>query len=320
MATYTIIRFVFCDQTGSNLKSYNCACSIFTVVTGTQLMEKVLLKIAKQWIAGNTIDDALASAKNAYQSGRHAIINKLGEYHTSKKQINSTIDEYQRIVNSFRRWKIRGAISVKPTQIGLTISQKECYRNFEKIIQEARNAHVFVWLDMESTEHTDETIEIYNAFFSKYERLGIALQANLKRTEDDLIDLLRIGAKIRLVKGAYRENASISFKSKEDVDKNYVKLMRMLFKKGNEFAIASHDGKIIKKAENMSKKYPKKFEFQMLKGIRDELKPKLIKKKFVVSDYIPYGVNWLPYSFRRIKERKRNILLLGSSFIQSQRV
>ena len=290
------------------------------MVTGTQLMEKVLFKIAKQWIAGNTIDDALISAKNAYQSGRHAIVNKLGEYHTSKKQIASTIDEYQRIVNSFRRWKIRGAISVKPTQIGLTISQKECYRNFEKIIQKARDAHVFVWLDMESTEHTDETIEIYNAFFSKYERLGIALQANLKRTEDDLTDLLRIGAKIRLVKGAYRENASISFKSKEDVDKNYVKLMRILFKNGNEFAIASHDGKIIQKAENLSKKYPKKFEFQMLKGIRDELKPKLIKKKFVVSDYIPYGVNWLPYSFRRIKERKRNILLLGSSLIQSQRV
>ncbi|AJW70243.1 proline dehydrogenase family protein [Nitrosopumilus adriaticus] len=290
------------------------------MVSGTQLMEKVLFKIAKQWIAGNTIDDALTSAKNAYQSGRHAIVNKLGEYHTSKKQITTTVNEYQKIINSFRKWKIRGAVSVKPTQIGLSISQKECYRNFEKIILNARNAHVFVWLDMESSEHTDETIEIYNKFFSKYERLGIALQANLKRTEDDLIDLLRIGAKIRLVKGAYREKASISFKSKEDVDKNFVKLMKILFKKGNEFGIASHDGKIIKKAENLSKKYPKKFEFQMLKGIRDELKPKLIKKKFVVSDYIPYGVNWLPYSIRRIKERKRNILLLGSSLIQSQRV
>ncbi len=293
---------------------------MFYVVSGIQLIEKVLFKVAKQWIAGNTIDDALASAKNAYKSGRHAIINKLGEYHTSKKQITSTVDEYQKIVNSFKKWKIRGAISVKPTQIGLSISQKECHRNFEKIIRNARNAHVFVWLDMESADHTGETIEMYNAFFSKYERLGIALQANLKRTEDDMNDLLRIGAKIRLVKGAYREKASISFKSKEDVDQNYIKLMKILFKKGNEFAIASHDGKIIQKAVNLSKKYPKKFEFQMLKGIRDELKPKLIKKKLVVSDYIPYGVNWLPYSFRRIKERKRNILLLGSSLIQSQRV
>lgn len=283
-------------------------------------MEKVLFKIAKQWIAGDTVDDALVSAKNAYQFGRHAIINKLGEYHTSKKQINVSMEEYKKIIDSFRKWKIRGAISVKPTQIGLSISQKECYHNFEKIIKKACDAHVFVWLDMESAEHTDETIEIYNKFFSKYERLGIALQANLKRTEDDLNDLLQMGAKIRLVKGAYREKSSISFKSKEDVDKNYVKLMKTLFKKGNEFAIATHDGKIIRKAENLSKKYPKKFEFQMLKGIRDELKPKLIKKKLIVSDYIPYGINWLPYSFRRIKERKRNILLLGSSLIQSQRV
>ena len=290
------------------------------MVIGMQLMEKFLFKIAKQWIAGDTIDDALVSAKDAYQSGRHAIINKLGEYHTSKNQISTTMKEYQKIVHSFRKWRIRGAISIKPTQIGLSISQKECYKNFEKIVQEARDTHVFVWLDMESSEHTDETIEIYNAFFSKYERLGIALQANLKRTEDDLNDLLCIGAKIRLVKGAYREKARISFKTKKDVDDNYLKLMKVLFTKSNEFAIASHDIKIIQKAQNLSKKYPRKFEFQFLKGLRDELKMDLVKKKFVVSDYIPYGVNWLPYSIRRIKERKRNILLLGSSLIQSQRV
>ena len=290
------------------------------MVKGMHLMEKILFKVAKQWIAGNTIDDALTSAKNAYKLRRHTIINKLGEYHTSKKQISETVREYQKIIRSFRKWKIRGAISVKPTQIGLSISQKECYRNLEQIIHDARNAHVFVWIDMESSDHTDETIEIYNVFFSKYERTGIALQANLKRTENDLKDLLQIGAKVRLVKGAYRENAHISFKSKEDVDKNYIKLMRILFQKSNEFAIASHDGKIIRKAQNLSKKYPRKFEFQMLKGIREDLKSKLIKKKFVVSDYIPYGINWLPYTIRRIKERKRNILLLGSSLIQSQRV
>ena len=290
------------------------------MVSSMQLMEKFLFKIAKQWIAGDTVDDALISAKNAYQTKRHAIINKLGEYHTSKKQINTTMKEYQKIIHSFRKWRIRGAISVKPTQIGLSISQKEFYRNFETIIQAARNAHVFVWLDMESSEHTDETIEIYHTFFSKYERLGIALQANLKRTENDLRDLQRIGAKIRLVKGAYRENARISFKSKKSVDDNYLKLMKMLFKTGNEFAIASHDGKIIHKAQLLSKKYPRKFEFQFLKGIRNEIKSELIKKKFVVSDYIPYGTNWLAYSIRRIKERKRNILLLGSSLIQSHRV
>lgn len=283
-------------------------------------MEKILFKVAKQWIAGDTVDDALITARKSYQSGRNVIINKLGEYHTSKKQIAITIEEYQKILRSYKKWKIRGTISIKLTQIGLSINQKECYRNLEAVIQSARKAHVFVWLDMESAEHTDETLELYLAFFSKYERLGIALQANLKRTENDLNDLVRIGAKIRLVKGAYRENARIAFKSRKDVDDNYLKLMRVLFEKSNEFAIASHDEKIITKAQALSKKYPRKFEFEFLKGIREEIKPVLIKKKFVVSDYIPYGTNWLAYSVRRIKERKRNILLLGSSLIQSHRV
>ena len=283
-------------------------------------MEKVLFKVAKQWIAGDTIDDALSAAKDAYKNGRHAIINKLGEYHTSKNQIRKTLQEYQIIANSFKKWKIRGAISVKPTQIGLSISQRECFRNLEKIISSARQAHVFVWLDMESSEHTDEIIELYQSFFSKYERLGLALQANLKRTENDLADLIQTGAKIRLVKGAYSESSKIAYKSKDKVDKNYLKLMRKLFKDGNEFGIATHDSKIIQKAINLSKSNHKKFEFQMLKGIRDEIKYDLSKKKFVISDYIPYGTNWLPYSFRRIMERKRNILLLGSSFFQSHRV
>lgn len=283
-------------------------------------MEKFLFKIAKKWIAGDTIDDALSSARAAYQMKRHVIINKLGEYHTTEKQIQESINDYQTIANSFRKWKVRGAISVKPTQIGLSISQKRCHKSLEEIIQKMRDANVFIWLDMESSEHTDETIELYSSFFSKYERLGIALQANLKRTEDDLNHLIGIGAKIRLVKGAYREKQSISFRTREDVDKNYVSLMSILFKKGNEFAIASHDNSIIKKAKELSKKYPRKFEFEFLKGIREEIKPGLIKKGFVVSDYIPYGTNWLAYSIRRIKERKRNILLLGSSLIQSQRV
>lgn len=283
-------------------------------------MEKVLFKVAKQWIAGDTIDDALTAAQDAYKNGRHAIINKLGEYHKTKAPIRKTISEYEIIINSFRKWKIRGAISVKPTQIGLSISQKECYRNLEKIISSASKAHVFVWIDMESAEHTDEIIEMYQSFFSKYERLGLALQANLKRTENDLVDLIQTGAKIRLVKGAYSESAKIAYKSKDNVDKNFLKLMKMLFKDANEFGIATHDSKMIQKAITLSKKNEKKFEFQMLKGIRDELKYDLTKKKFVISDYIPYGTNWLPYSFRRIKERKRNILLLGSSFFQSHRV
>ena len=290
------------------------------MVSGTKLIEKVLFGIAKQWIAGESIDNALESAKFAYKEGRHAIINKLGEYHTSKSKIRETVNEYQIISNSFRKWKVRGGISVKPTQVGLSISKKECLRNFENIINKASSHHTFVWIDMESSEHTDDTIEIYYDLFARYERIGLAIQANLKRTKNDLVDLIEHGAKIRLVKGAYNENGKISFKSKNKVDENYTQLMKILFKRGNEFGIGTHDSNIIEYAIKLSKKYDRKFEFQMLKGIRDELKPKLTQRGFVVSDYIPYGTNWLPYSIRRVKERKRNILLLGSSFFQSHRV
>jgi proline dehydrogenase len=132
--------------------------------------------------------------------------------------------------------------------------------------------------------------------------------------------LLKTGAKIRLVKGAYHESSKNAYRTKHEIDENYIKLMRILFEQGNEFAIATHDSKLIDLATNMSKKFEKKFEFQLLKGIRDDLKPILIKNGFSVSEYIPYGTNWLPYSIRRLRERKRNILLLGSSFIQSHRV
>lgn len=290
------------------------------MVSGMLLMEKILFRFAHQWIAGNTISDALDSAKFAYKNGRHAIINKLGEYLTSKAAIRETVKDYQKIVSLFKKWNIHGGISIKLTQIGLSVSKDVCIQNLQKIIKRAAKSHTFVWIDMESSDHTDETIGIYYELFARYERLGIALQANLKRTKNDMIDLLSHGAKIRLVKGAYKEKATISYRSKNDVDKNFLKLMRLLFKKGNEFGIATHDVSMIEHAVKLSKKYERKFEFQMLKGIRDEIKPKLLKKHFVVSDYIPYGTNWLAYSIRRLKERKRNILLLGSSFIQSHRV
>ena len=289
-------------------------------MVSTQIMEKILFGVAKQWIAGNTIDDALTAAQNSYKNGMSVIINKLGEHHTSKNQIENTISEYHTIIASFRKWKVSGAISVKPTQIGLMKSKKECLNNFEILIRAAAKSQTFVWLDMESSDHTDETIQIYENLLTRYERLGVAIQANLMRSEGDLADLLSIGGKIRLVKGAYREDSNVAFKSKQKVDQNYLKLMMILFENANEFGIATHDGTMIDRAIELSKEHEKKFEFQMLRGIRDELKPILIKQGFSLSEYIPYGTNWLPYSIRRLKERKRNILLLGSSFISHQKM
>ncbi|MFM7796172.1 MAG: proline dehydrogenase family protein [Candidatus Nitrosotenuis sp.] len=278
-------------------------------------MEKILFGIAKQWIAGDTIDEALSAAQSSYKNGMGVIINKLGEYHTSKNLIDNTISEYKTIMNSFRKWKVSGAISVKPTQIGLMKSKKECLNNLEVLIRTATQSQTFVWIDMESSDHTDETIQIYENLLARYERVGIALQANLMRSQGDLADLLSVGGKIRLVKGAYRESPDVAFKTKDKIDQNYQRLMKILFESGNEFGIATHDGAMINSATTLAKKFEKKFEFQMLRGIRDELKSDLVKKGFTLAEYIPYGTNWLPYSIRRLKERKRNILLLGSSFL-----
>lgn len=283
-------------------------------------MEKFLFRIAKQWIAGDTMKNALDSARAANRNGMGAIINRLGEHMTSKGQIDETVSEYLTLVANLRRLRVSGGVSIKPTQVGLSKSLQECTDNLEKIIEKASASQAFVWIDMESSEHTDETIKMYLDLFERYERLGMAIQANLRRTEGDLKMLLDHGAKIRLVKGAYRETRKAAFKTRHEVDENYKKLTRMLFEDGNEFAIATHDSRMIDMAIGMAEKHERKFEFQMLKGIRDELKPVLIKSGFSISEYIPYGTNWLPYSIRRLKERKRNILLLGSSFLHSHRV
>ena len=284
------------------------------------LIEKFLFGIAKQWIAGDTMEQALKSARSANKNGMGAIINKLGEHVTTKTQIEETISEYLTLISNLRKFQVSGGISIKPTQVGLSKNLKDCQENLQKIIEKAAISQSFVWVDMESSEHTDDTISIYRSLFEKYERVGIAIQANLKRSKQDLDILLEHGAKIRLVKGAYRENKKTAYKTRNEVDENYKKLMKRLFSNANEFAIATHDSKLIELAVQFSKKHEKKFEFQMLKGIRDELKPVLIKGGFSVAEYIPYGTNWLPYSIRRLKERKRNILLLGSSFIHSHRV
>jgi proline dehydrogenase len=284
------------------------------------LIEKFLFRIAKQWIAGDTMEQALRSAKDANKNGMNAIINRLGEHMASKVQIEETVSEYLTLVSNLRKFKVSGGLSIKPTQVGLSRSVEDCIANLENIIKKAVTSQSFVWIDMESSEYTEETIMVYLRLFEEYERIGIAIQADLKRSHQDLETLLQHGGKIRLVKGAYREGKKIAYMTRHEVDESYRKLMEMLFSSGNEFAVATHDSVLIDLAIELSKKHEKKFEFQMLKGIRDELKPILIKGGFSVAEYIPYGTNWLPYSIRRLKERKRNILLLGSSFLHSHRV
>jgi proline dehydrogenase len=167
---------------------------------------------------------------------------------------------------------------------------------------------------MESIKFTEDTIAIYLELYEQYDMTGVAIQSYLRRSASDLLHIAEHDGKVRLVKGAYHEPEEHAFTSKDEVDANYVKLMKMLFESRIYFAIATHDSNMIEEAIRLNN--DAKFEFQMLMGIRDELKNDLVTKKFSVAEYIPYGSQWLPYSVRRIRERKRNLLLLARSLIQ----
>ncbi|MDQ3847812.1 MAG: proline dehydrogenase family protein [Thermoproteota archaeon] len=279
----------------------------------TSLIERLLYRLAKRWVAGYSANEAIGAAFDANLHGMSAILNFLGEDILDSRLIDMTVSQYLLLMDLMNTKKVHGCISVKPTQIGLTIDYDTCLQNFRRLAAKARELAQFIWLDMESVKTTEDTISIYLDLYKQYNMIGIALQSYLRRSASDLLHIIEYDGKVRLVKGAYHESRAHIFMTNEEVNANYLKLMRMLFESNNYFAIATHNSSLIAEAIRMANNTS--FEFQMLKGIRDELKIELIAKGFAVAEYIPYGSQWLPYSVRRIMERKRNLLLLARSLI-----
>jgi proline dehydrogenase len=274
------------------------------------ITERLLYRVAKRWIAGYTLEDAIRVAHNANNRKLSVILNRLGEHTPDEKLIQGYTEEYLKLLDQIQEGKIDGTISVKPSQLGLAANPSLYGTNLLRIIERAEAYDEFVWIDMENSPYTEGTLKTYREILPGHRQLGLCLQANMKRTESDLKDLISRGGIIRLVKGAYPETGELVYKKRSDVDANYVRLMTMLFEGGGRFAIGTHDGKLIDKARELAKEQKRDFEFQMLKGIRDDIKPTLIEEGYRVSEYIPYGPEWYNYSKRRMRERKRNILLL----------
>ncbi len=274
------------------------------------LSERLFWPVAKRWIAGREIDDAIRIAREANQRQIDAIVNRLGEHTPDPKLIQGYTEEYLKLLQRLEGESVKGCISVKPSQLGLA-ADLELYRtNLSRILEEADSMGRFVWVDMENSPYTEATLQVYGDLLGSYKQIGVCLQANLKRTEADLKSLLAREGKIRLTKGAYSENNEIAYKKKSMINDHYDALMTTLFEQSSWFAIATHDEKRIFKAESLSKEHKANFEFQMLKGIRDDLKERLSGEGYRVSDYIPYGPEWFNYSKRRLRERKRTIFLL----------
>lgn len=269
-----------------------------------------LIKLARQWIAGETLEDAVLRTKKSNRTGIGAIINFLGEHVKYEAEAEMNIQENLRILQAIEGSKLNASLSIKLTQLGLEIEKSLCLSSVEKIVSSAASRNIFVWLDMENSPYTGDTIDIYLETFKKYKNAGIAIQSNLRRSESDVRRIAAEGGIIRLVKGAYSEKSDIAYTSRKDVTINFSRLMGYLFYKSPFFAIATHDELLINEALEANKAHKKRLEFQMLMGVREELKHELVNKGLAVVDYIPYGKHWFPYSVRRIRERKRNILLI----------
>ena len=278
------------------------------------LMERLLFRVAKKWVAGYATDGAIAAALDANNRGMSAILNFLGEDTTDAKAVDRTVDEYLSLIGLVHARGVLGCVSAKPTQLGLAIDYGTCLQNFMRLAARADELGQFLWIDMESVKFAEDTIAIYLEVYKQYKMTGVAIQSYLRRSASDLLHIIERGGKVRLVKGAYHEPEEHAFSTKQEVDASFVKLMKMLFDSGSYFAVATHDSAIIEEAIRLDSN--SKFEFQMLMGIRDGLKRELVAKKFAVAEYIPYGSQWLPYSVRRIRERKRNLLLLARSLIK----
>ena len=297
----------------------------------------MLLSLAKKWSAGAEINDVLAAAKNCNSKGHEAILNCLGEDYTEEEKINLSVREYCTLLQRLNAEKIEGSISVKLSQVGLSLGYDLCLKKMKTMVAMAKELGIFIWIDMESSKYTDSILAVYLILINYYKNIGVVLQSTLRRSASDLLHLLELEGKVRLVKGAYRENEKLAFRSNSQVNANYKKLLRILFGQVSPcndlknsthdnnsnnslmFAIATHDSKLIEYGIELwktSRIARKNFQFQFLRGIRDELKKHLTEEGFRTAEYIPYGREYLHYSLRRLRERKRNIFLLARSLLQ----
>lgn len=275
----------------------------------------LLIRFARQWVAGERMEDALRAAAVVNTKGVDAVVNHLGEHYRERARVDATLQEYLGLLEAMERAHIRGCVSVKPTQLGVMIDRAYSLSLFLQVLDVSKASGRSLWLDMESVSTTDDILWLYERLLERDPGVGVCLQANLRRTRDDLENLLDLGGRIRLTKGAYRETPDVAFQERTEIDQEFLRLLDTLFRRGRHFAVASHDGRMVERAIELSRVYDAPFEFQMLQGVRDSLKAELIRRGFRVAEYIPYGPGWLPYFSRRLRERPRNVFTMVRSFV-----
>lgn len=276
-------------------------------------------RTAQRFVAGEDLGAALEVVRRLEDEGFRITLDLLGESVHEAAAAEAATDAYEASLDQIAEAGSAATISLKLTQLGLDISADLAVANLTRVVSAATRTGSFVRIDMEGSSHTQRTLDTFHQVFPTHRNVGVVIQSYLQRSEQDVADLIEIGAPVRLCKGAYQEPASIAYTRKADIDANYVHLMRHLLDSNRDrglvggvppVGIATHDDEMIEAARSFveSRAVPvDSFEFQMLFGVRRDLQKQLLDGGYHVRIYVPYGTEWYPYFMRRMAERPANL-------------
>jgi proline dehydrogenase len=276
-------------------------------------------RLAQRFVPGEDLALAIDAARRCNRAAMSASLDHLGENVVTREDAERARRAYTDALDRIAAENIDANVSLKLTHLGLDLNDEFCADQLRIVTQRATALRNFVRVDMEGSAYADRTLRIVEQARAETDAVGTVIQAYLYRSEKDIQDLLGIGCRIRLVKGAYKEPLQIAFPRKRDVDANYIKLMRLLLPSGIYHAMATHDPNMIDATIRFATERGiarDKFEFQMLYGIRTDLQSRLVREGYRVRVYIPFGQDWFPYFMRRLAERPANLLFFARTLFR----
>ena len=278
--------------------------------------------MSSRFVAGKTVEQALDAARSVNQQHMSVSLDSLGENVHSPEEAGQAAAVYHQLLDSIEQQHLDANVSVKLTQMGMDLDPELALANAVSLVQHAIAADTFVRIDMESSTYTQATTDLASRLHSMPNhrgRVGVVIQSYLRRSEGDVERLIAEGIRVRLCKGAYQEPARLAFPEKQDVDRNFVKLMQLLLPSGVYHGIATHDEAMIEATRRFARERgiaPEQFEFQMLYGIRRDLQKSLVAEGYRLRVYIPFGTEWYPYFMRRLAERPANVVFIARNFFR----